>query len=117
MTHSDLLSDLHKALPFCDDLRRAPWKGSDNPLAGQCYTASEVAFYVLGGKVAGWKPMFVRVNGAPHWYLQHTSGQILDPTEQQFDTPIHRELAIGKGFLTKELSKRGRILLRRMRAK
>ena len=26
-----------------DDLRRPPWRGSPNPLAGHCYVASEAA--------------------------------------------------------------------------
>lgn len=111
---SELISKLESVVQDCDDLRLPPWRGSKNPLAGHCYIVSEIFYYILGGKSAGWKPMFVRVKNTPHWFLQHENGTILDPTESQFDCSIPRELARGKGFLTKELSKRARVLLDRL---
>lgn len=96
-----------------DDLRRPEYRGLTR-LAGHCYVASEVAYHALGGKDKGWKPMFVRVNDEPHWFLQHENGFILDLTGEQFDTKIPYDQARGKGFLTKKPSKRAKILIERM---
>jgi hypothetical protein len=82
---------------------------------GQCYVASEAAYYLLGGKEEGWKPMFVRHLGASHWYLQHSSGYILDLTYNQFKTPVDYSRGRGTGFLTKAPSKRAMKLLTRIK--
>ena len=105
-----LLTDLSKIIIplLTDDLRRPPWKGSSNPLAGHCYVASEVAFYILPG---GWRPTFIRHEGSPHWLLRHDNGEILDLTAPQFKTPVPHHLGIGKGFLTKTPSKRAKSVL------
>lgn len=89
-----------------DDLRRPPWKGAENPLAGHCYVASEALYHLLGGSDAGWKPMFIRHEDAPHWFLTNLDGKIVDPTADQFETPVPYEQGIGKGFLTKQPSAR-----------
>ena len=78
---------------------------------GHCYAASEAAYHALGGKEAGWTPQNVKHENAPHWFLKHASGRILDPTADQFKTPVPYERAVGKGFLTKEPSKRARAIL------
>lgn len=99
-----------------DDLRDAPWKGSRDPLAGHCYVASEALYYLLGGKPMMWKPMYMVYNRQPHWFLHHQFGVILDVTGSQFGTkgllPYHT--ARGKGFLTKQPSKRAQILINRI---
>lgn len=96
-----------------DDLRRAPYKGDPNPLTGHCYVASEALLYLLGSDE--WKPCNISHEGSPHWYLKNkTTGKILDPTAGQFKTPVPYELGKGKGFLTKEPSKRAKELLRRL---
>lgn len=90
-----------------DDLRKPKYRGSPNPVAGHCYVASEAALFLLRNRgIKGWKPMFIQHEGEPHWFLRHTSGLILDLTAEQFKTPVPYELAKGKGFLTKEPSKR-----------
>lgn len=82
---------------------------------GQCYAASEAAYHLLGGKAAGWKPMFIRLNECEeyktHWWLQHEDGTILDITAGQFPygVPYHR--GIGCGFLTKHPSKRAQEII------
>jgi len=78
---------------------------------GHCYVASEVAYYLLGGKEAGWTPMHIKHVGRSHWFLKHKSGQILDLTANQFRTPIDYSEARGKGFMTKLPSKRSMKLL------
>jgi len=80
---------------------------------GNCYVSSEALFHLLGGKRAGWKPMRVRTATDTHWFLQHETGFMLDPTAKQFrrgEEPEYSK-AIGSGFLTKKLSKRARALM------
>jgi hypothetical protein len=81
---------------------------------GHCYVASKVAYHLLGGKEEGWTPHYIRHVGRPHWYLKHKSGFILDLTAQQFRTPINYSEGRGKGFLTKEPSKRSKLLIQKI---
>lgn len=103
-----------------DDLRRSPWKGSADPLAGHCFVASEAIYYLLGGRAAGWKPLSMRHEGAPHWLLRHEpSGRVVDATEWQFRTAPDAACAVGKGFMSSRPdtpSARARELMRRVRA-
>ena len=95
-----------------DDLRRKPYKGSTNPMAGHCYVASEALASLLGDQ---WKPCFVRHEGAPHWFLRNRkTGKVLDATAGQFQTLVPYEKGLGKGFLTKDPSARTRTLLSRI---
>lgn len=97
-----------------DDLRRAPWKGSPNPLAGHCYVASEAAYHAMGGAASGYVPQTIQHEGGPHWYLRKASdGTILDLTAGQFKTPVPYAKGRGCGFLTRQPSKRARIVLQR----
>lgn len=88
-----------------DDLRKPRWQGLPDPLAGHCYIASELLYYFAGYE---WKPMFVRVNGEPHWFIQHRkTGKILDVTAEQFAPgSVPYKDAKGKGFLTRWMSNR-----------
>lgn len=97
-----------------DDLRRWPWKGNPNVVAGHCYVASEALYHMLGGRAEGWKPMHVRHEGQAHWYLQR-GDEILDATWDQFREPPVYSAGRGKGFLTKRPSKRAVILIKRVR--
>ena len=49
-----------------------------------------------------------------HWFLKHSSGFILDVTESQFKSKLDYSKAKGKGFLTKQPSKRTRKLLKKI---
>ncbi len=99
-------------LPACDDLRRAPWKGSANFMAGHCYVASEALWHALGGMASEWRPQVVRHEGATHWFLRSLrTAEVLDITRDQFKTPVPYEAAHGCGFLTRDPSKRARELL------
>jgi 8-oxo-dGTP pyrophosphatase MutT (NUDIX family)/GNAT superfamily N-acetyltransferase len=101
-----------------DDLRRAPWKGSDNCLAGHCYVASEALWHLMGGPDSGYVPQSIQHEGGPHWYLKHkVTGEIIDPTAGQFKTPVPYEKGIGKGFLTKLPSKRAQVVIDRVAGK
>lgn len=83
-------------------------------LRGNCYVASEALYHLLGGKAAGWKPMTLKHEGDTHWFLKHSSGLIVDPTVSQFDSPPPYERAVGRGFLTKEPSRRASELMQRI---
>lgn len=114
------VNDVVDAVQFhlSDDLRRAPWKGSKNRMAGHCFVASEAIYYLLGGKEAGWKPMSMRHEGSPHWYLWHVpSGRVVDATASQFYTePAYCERH-GKGFTSSRPStpsKRAQVLMDRV---
>lgn len=64
------------------------------------YAGAEALHELLGGEHAGWQPMHVKHEGGPHWFLLHrTTGRILDPTSDQFRTPVPYEKAIPKGFI------------------
>jgi hypothetical protein len=101
----DLLSKKYLEIKFLRNLPKT---------FGHCYVASEAAYYLLGGKESGWKPVYIKHLGCPHWYLQHECGAILDLTKDQFQTPVEYEKGRGTGFLTKEPSKRARKLLKRI---
>lgn len=82
---------------------------------GHCYVASEAAYYLLGGKEEGWKPMQMKHLGVSHWFLKHESGYILDLTRNQFKSPLDYSKARGAAFLTKTPSKRAKKLLIRIK--
>lgn len=98
-----------------NDLKSKKYKNSKNKLAGYCYVASEALYHLSGGKAAGLKPMFIRHEGEPHWFLQHNSGAIIDLTFEQFKKLPPYNKAKGKGFLTKQPSKRAKILMKRVK--
>lgn len=100
-----------------DDLRKKPWKGNPNPLAGHCYVASEALFHLLGGREKGWGARTVKFYGANHWFLQHPVLGILDVTAAQYDDPVPYHESRGRGFLTSQPSKRAREVINRVREK
>jgi hypothetical protein len=97
------------------DLLNKKYHPNNNSLAGHCYVASEVAYHLLGGKAEGWTPQFIKHESQSHWFLKHNSGFILDITAKQFQSSIDYSQAIGKGFLTKQPSKRARKLLAKLK--
>lgn len=114
--HSDSLAAMGKVRDFlhgdpgASKLLKTPYKalveGGACKTTGHCYAASEALYHHLGGKDAGWTPQSVQHEGGPHWFLKHKDGTVLDPTHDQFKTPVPVHQATGKGFLTKEPSKR-----------
>lgn len=92
---------------------RAKWSPT-NPLYGHCYAASEALYHLLGGKEAGWVPVYAR----HHWWLENrNTGTRLDPTVEQYKgkAPPYKH-GVRKGFLTKQPSKRAQIIIDRVRA-
>ena len=97
-----------------DDRRSAKFRGHECKTAGHCYVASEAVYHSLGGKAAGYTPMQIQHEGTSHWFLKHSSGKILDATSDQFATAVPYEKAKGRGFLTKEPSRRAKTLMSRL---
>lgn len=100
-----------------NDLRRPKYRNNENIIAGQCYVASEVLYWLIGGPTSGAKPMHVRHENEPHWWLKLEDGSHIDITSDQFKTPVPHENGKGKGFLTACPSKRAKILMERVCAK
>jgi hypothetical protein len=88
-------------------------------LKGHCYIATEALFHLLKDNKR-WKPMCASYNDehgkATHWWLVNKdNGNILDPTKEQYlpdEPPYH--LGRGCGFLTKNPSKRAKIIINRV---
>ena len=114
---SDLLVEAGVA-SLDDSLRKPKYQGNDNPLTGHCYVFCESLFHLLGGLESGWVPHSVFHEKDTHWFLRHReTGAILDPTAKQFKTKVPYEKGRGRGFLTREPSKRAQELINRISAK
>lgn len=89
---------------------------NDDKTFGHCYLATEVAYHLLG-KNKGYKPYVMRVENGKytHWFLKNDKGKIIDPTLAQYKgkTPKYSE-AKCIGFLTKQPSKRAKVLIKRI---
>jgi hypothetical protein len=98
-----------------DLLKPGPWTSNPRPFAGHCYAASEALFHLCGGRESGLTPMVIRHEGATHWFLR-TWGtkEIIDPTAEQFETPVPYSKARGCGFLTARPSKRAQVIIDRV---
>ena len=112
MLLKDIVNSVRKALEHSDDLRRPDYKGNPNFYAGHCYVASEAIYHLAKKEGITLKPMFVYHEHTPHWYLSD-SGEVLDPTKEQFSTSVDYSAGKGKGFLTKRPSKRATTLIKR----
>ena len=94
--------------------------------SGWCYAASEVAYNLLGGKKAGWKPMRGKGNAArhtdpecrwnQHWWLQGPNGEVLDLTRRQYATKYPYQIGRGCGFMTPRPSFNGFKLINQIRS-
>jgi hypothetical protein len=112
LTPSRLTKEIKSVLT--PDLLKKEFRGGSHPLSGYCYISSEAAFHIMGGESSNYKPMFIKHEGLPHWFLRSTNGKILDITAKQFRTPVPYEKGIRKGFLTKNPSKRAVEVMRRI---
>ena len=81
-----------------------------HPMTGHCYVACEALHHLMDKQT---EIYFVRHEGDPHWFLK-LEGRIVDPTVDQFQTVPKYEHARHAAFLTKEPSKRARILMLRL---
>ncbi len=92
---------------------------------GNCYATCEALYHLLGGKKNGWGVETVRHEGDVHWYLTlnvryptpngaRMMQLIIDPTEKQFKVAPPYHAGRGRGFLTREPSRRARELMDRL---
>lgn len=82
----------------------------DHPLRGLCYVLAE-AVYHNGAKKRGFRPHRAKWFGVSHWWLQNSIGQVIDPTADQFIATFPYQWGKPAGFLTKEPSKRAKLLM------
>lgn len=87
--HEDLIVDVQAVLT--DDLLLQAGVPRTHRLAGHCYAASEAVFCVLGGLDAGHSMTQVRHEGVSHWFVRLSDGTVVDPTAEQFETPVPYE--------------------------
>lgn len=92
-------------------LRKQEYTG-DHPLSGHCYVASEAYYHLEGGPNSSLKPCNIKHEGVSHWFIKDEStGEIIDLTVEQFDTPVPYSEGRGRGFLTRDPSKRCQVVL------
>lgn len=108
----DIAKDIRSKLT--KDLRAPQWQDRPGRIEGQCYVASEAAWHILGGSKSNWSPMYLRHHGEPHWYLQDTTGRIIDLVADKMKGKINYNKGRRSAFLTKKPSKRAVILMGRL---
>jgi hypothetical protein len=96
------------------DLLKDEYRDNPRPYAGHCYVASEVYYHLRGGKEAGLKAVGLEHEGAQHWWLEDNLGNVIDLTSEQFATSVPYERGRGRGFLTKQPSKRAQTVIDRL---
>lgn len=112
MVLQDIVNSIKNTLVNSDDLRRKEYRGNSNVYVGHCYVASEAIYHLAKAAGISLNPMFISHQNVPHWYLLD-SGTVLDPTKEQFSETVDYSKGRGKGFLTKQPSKRAAELIRR----
>lgn len=97
-----------------DDLlsRREARKPRRTPTAGHCYVASEALWHLTGQTFRVYR---IRHEGSSHWFLRTPGGRVVDPTADQFATPVPYDQARHAAFLTRAPSGRTQILVGRVR--
>lgn len=98
------------------DLLKSEYRNATMQYAGHCYVASETYYHLSGGTQSGLKPMVVRHEGSMHWYLRDHTGGIIDITSAQFCSTVPYSAGRGCGFLTRQPSKRAKIVMNRIGA-
>ena len=101
------------------DLLSPEWAASrpegDHPLAGYCYVASEALYHLAGGVTSGLSVYRCSLPaGGSHWWLADSNGRILDPTAEQFNSPLHYSQGTRTSFLSRKPSGRAAKLIARV---
>lgn len=79
---------------------------------GQCYVWSEAYYHLKGGVESGLTPIQGNWEGTSHWALRTAEGKIIDLTVSQFVETPNYDLFRGRGFLTKEPSKKAQKIIK-----
>jgi hypothetical protein len=113
--HSALLSAVRQSL--APDLLSPKWRKlvepGDPSTTGHCYIGAESLWNLIGARESGYRPMVISGGDWTHWYLAN-GPKLLDPTADQLPDgpPYHQGRACG--FLSREPSKRARIVIERV---
>lgn len=76
-----------------------------------CYAMSEAYYHLLGGKESGLTPIQGVWEGVSHWALRTENGNVIDLTVDQFETKPDYSQFRGRGFLTKNPSKKAQEII------
>lgn len=111
---NEIIKIIQKSLS--DDLLRDEHKKTKrNFLSGHCYVATEALYYLLGEDNINYMPSTLRIGGVTHWFLKNKkTGDVVDPTKDQFNYPLDYSKSRNRFFLTNKPSKRTLILLNRI---
>ena len=118
------MKKLFKAFEFAFELEETKkllspkWKKENKGApasTGFCYIAAEAINYILGSQGKPFCASYIEGGKKyTHWWIE-LNGDIIDPTATQY-TKLGKKppynLGVGKGFLTKKLSKRANKLLK-----
>lgn len=81
----------------------------ERPTTGYCYIVAEVVYHYLAPR--GYSPHVMKTgDNETLWFLKNASGDIKDLTSGQFGVPPDYSKGKPQNILTKDISKRGRIL-------
>ncbi|MEW6525459.1 MAG: hypothetical protein AB1444_02170 [Spirochaetota bacterium] len=81
----------------------------ERPTTGYCYVVAEVVYHYMAPK--GSRPYVMKTGeNETHWFIKDPEGRIIDLTADQFDEPIDYAIGKPRNFLTKKISKRGKML-------
>lgn len=88
VVESQLTESVKAALT--DDVRPQdrPRQEGTHELRGHCYVAAQALYFLLGGKEAGYEFRRLVHEDVSHFFVRSPSGANLDPTAEQFKTPI-----------------------------
>lgn len=87
-----------------------------NKYFGHCYVATETLYHLLDENDKKiYRPAILKINNDTHWFLENkVTGEIIDPTKNQFDFKLNYKNSTNKFFLTKTPSKRALTLINRI---
>jgi hypothetical protein len=91
---------------------KEPYRGDwtpDKPTTGYCYVVAEVGYHHFAPK--GSCPCVMKTGAnETHWFVRTPMGEVIDLTSDQFNEPLDYSKGKPQNFMTKEISKRGKIL-------
>ena len=96
-----------------DDLLKKEYlkKEDRNRYTGHCYVVSETLYHLTKEEFFVYN---IKHEDSSHWFLKDKSGCVVDLTREQFKTIVPYEKAKRRFFLTKQPSKRSKILIDRI---
>ena len=81
----------------------------ERPTTGYCYVVAEVVYHYLAPE--GSRPYVMKIGeNETHWFIKDPNDRVIDLTADQFDKTIDYSQGKPMNFLTKKISKRGKIL-------